>query len=175
MAVQDVVITLALLGLLSAPLALLFPSTFASFAQLFVSLWKTALWLVFTLVILLVVGGVALVGEKAYKRFALGQKPASAGGRDDSIARAGPGASIDEQRRARRVTRETRMEQAAEKVVDKLEATGVGKLFRRKHATTSRKGKEKATNQDEVELDDLRGQGTSSGITRAPPPLPRRR
>jgi len=69
------------------------------------------------------------------------------------------------------------MEQAAEKVVDKLEATGVGKLFRRKGKganQASRKGKEKAVNQDEVELDDLRGQGTSSGITRAPPPLPPR-
>ncbi|GAA5878881.1 hypothetical protein JCM16303_007218 [Sporobolomyces ruberrimus] len=172
--VQDVLLALGLLVIFSLPLAYLFPSTFASFAQLFVSLWRTILWLLFTLTILLLVGGAALVGEKAYKRFALGQRPPSPGG--DNIGSVQPGASIDEQRRAKRVTRETRMEEVAEKVVDKLEATGVGKLFHRKgkSTTSSRKGKEKALNQDEVELDDSRGQGTSSGITRAPPPLPHR-
>jgi hypothetical protein len=170
--VQDVLLALGLLVIFSLPLAYLFPSTFSSFFQLFVSLWRTILWLVFTLVILLTVGGIALVGEKAYKRFALGQKPHQ--GSDDKFGSVQSGASLDEQRRAKRVTRETRMEQAAEKVVDKLEATGVGKLFHRKTATKSRKGKEKATNQDEVELDDLRKSGTSSGISRAPPPLPPR-
>ncbi|GAA5967917.1 hypothetical protein JCM3765_001786 [Sporobolomyces pararoseus] len=170
--VQDVLLALCVLGFCSLPLAYLFPSTFASFFQLFVSLWRTILWLVFTLVILIVVGGVALVGEKAYKRFVLGQKRVGEDGRIGSVQ---PGASIDEQSRAKRVTRENRVEEAVEKVVDKLEATGVGKLSHRKpHSTMSRKGKEKALNQDEVELDDLRGQSVSSGITRAPPPLPPR-
>lgn len=163
--VQDVLLSLGLLIVLSLPLAYLFPGTFNSFIQLFYTLWTTLLWLIFTLVVLVLVVGTALVGEKAYKRFSLGIRPIS------------EGASIDEQRRAKRVTRENRMEQAAEKVVDKLEATGVGKLFRRKgkgSSSVSRKGKEKAVNQEEVELDDLKGQGTSSGITRAPPPLPPR-
>jgi len=168
--VQDVLLSLGLLIVLSLPLAYLFPGTFNSFVQLFYTLWTTLLWLIFTLVVLVLVVGTALVGEKAYKRFSLGIRP------DDRLGSIG--ASIDEQRRARRVTRENRMEQAAEKVVDKLEATGVGKLFRRKgkgSSSGSRKGKEKAVNQDEVELDDLKeGQGTSSGITRAPPPLPPR-
>lgn len=168
--VQDVLLSLGLLLLFSLPLAYLFPATFASFAQLFYTLWTTILWLIFTLVVLVLTAGTALIGEKAYKRFALGQRP------DDRIGEVSEGASIDEQRRAKRVTRENRMEQAAEKVVDKLEATGVGKLFRRHGAgvKSSRKGKEKAANQDEVELDDLRSRGTSSGITRAPPPLPPR-
>ncbi|GAA5928239.1 uncharacterized protein JCM15063_003829 [Sporobolomyces koalae] len=172
--VQDVLLALGLLLIFSLPLAYLFPSTFNSFFQLFVSLWRTILWLGFTLVVLVIVGGTALVGEKAYKRFVLGQAPSTT---DDSIGRVAPGASQDEMRRARRVTRETRMEQAAEKVVDKLEATGVGKLFRRRPhtgaGTPSRKGKEKAVNQDDVELDELRGRGTSSGISRAPALPPR--
>jgi len=171
--VQDVLLSLGLLIVLSLPLAYLFPGTFNSFIQLFYTLWTTLLWLIFTLVILVLVVGTALVGEKAYKRFSLGIRPPG----DDRIGSISEGASIDEQRRAKRVTRENRMEQAAEKVVDKLEATGVGKLFRRKGkgaSSASRKGKEKAVNQDEVELDDLRSLGTSSGITRAPPPLPPR-
>ncbi|GAA5910769.1 uncharacterized protein JCM6883_000308 [Sporobolomyces salmoneus] len=171
--VQDVLLALSLLALFSLPLAYLFPSTFSSFFQLFVSLWRTILYLLITLLVLLFVGGIALVGEKAYKRFSGKGKRIDDGGRIGSVTE---GATEEEMRRAKRVNRETRMEQAAEKVVDKLEATGVGRLFQRKSrtvtSTTSRKGKEKAVNQDEgFELREL---GVSSGVSRAPPPLPSR-
>ncbi|GAA6062901.1 hypothetical protein JCM10212_004350 [Sporobolomyces blumeae] len=172
--VQDVLLFLGLLVLVSLPLAFLFPSTFSSFVQLSKTLWTTVVWLVLTLVVLVVVGTVALVGEKAHKRFVLGEhRPTSS----DHFASAGPDATPDEVRRARRVARETRMEAAAEKVVDSIEATGVGKLFRRKTKAASAardKGKGKAVEQDAVELDVLGDKGTSSGITRAPPPLPPR-
>ncbi|GAA5860039.1 hypothetical protein JCM1840_001852 [Sporobolomyces johnsonii] len=118
----------------------------------------------------MIVGAFALVGEKAYRRFYLGEKPDD----DSSVGTASPADSLDAQRRAKRFTREARMDAAAEKLVDKLEASGVGKLFRRKGRKARDKANAQATDHDEVEMEDLRGQGTSTGIRRTPPPLPPR-
>ncbi|GAA5844374.1 hypothetical protein JCM3766R1_006372 [Sporobolomyces carnicolor] len=174
--VQDVLLALGLLVVFSLPLAYLFPET--SLFQLFASLLRTALWLALTLAVLVLVGGLALVGEKAYKRFTRPDDPnptatraamATAAAADPArIGAVSPQASREELARLKRVTRESRMEEAAEKVVDKLEATGLGTLFRRRRPRVQDPG-------EAVELRELRGHdGVSSGITRAPPPLPPR-
>lgn len=177
--VQDVLLALGLLVVFSLPLAYLFPET--SLFQLFASLLRTALWLALTLAVLVLVGGLALVGEKAYKRFTRPDDPnptatraatatatATAAADPARIGAVSPRASREELARLKRVTRESRMEEAAEKVVDKLEATGLGTLFRRRRPRVQDPG-------EAVELRELRGHdGVSSGITRAPPPLPPR-
>lgn len=117
--------------------------------------------LVATLLFLLVLVA-ALVGEKAYRRWVLGVRPPTEAERVGAV---GPDATPDERRRAKRFSRESRMDAAAEKVIDKLEASSVGKLLRRQ-------GKGKATRSGDVELKDMRGSAATTARRRTPPPPP---
>ncbi|CEQ40391.1 SPOSA6832_01999 [Sporobolomyces salmonicolor] len=165
---HDSILLLVLLAAFAAPVVLFWPSSFFQpLLDVFDSVLSALFWLTVTVLAVLVVGALALVGEKAYRRVYLGERPDDA----SRVSTASPTDPADAQRRAKRFTREARMDAAAEKLVDKLEASRVGKLFRRK----GRKARDQAkANEDEVELDDLRGQGTSTGVTRIPPPLPPR-
>ena len=137
---------------------------------------------------------VALVGEKAYRRFWLGQVPppsTDAGTAQtnrlvgDAAADEGP----DALRRARRFTREARMDAVAERVIESFEQTSIGReLVRRRNkrnaaSSSSRRhlGQERGRDQVGGEAYELGDMGTSSGVSarttarkRTPPPLPPR-
>ena len=142
---------------------------------------------------------VALVGEKAYRRFWLGQVPppsTDAGTAQtnrlvgDAAADEGP----DALRRARRFTREARMDAVAERVIESFEQTSIGReLVRRRNkrnaaaaktaSSSSRRhlGQERGRDQVGGEAYELSDMGTSSGVSarttarrRTPPPLPAR-
>ena len=142
---------------------------------------------------------VALVGEKAYRRFWLGQVPppsTDAGTAQtnrlvgDAAADEGP----DALRRARRFTREARMDAVAERVIESFEQTSIGReLVRRRNkrnaaaaktaSSSSRRhlGQERGRDQVGGEAYELSDMGTSSSVSarttarrRTPPPLPAR-
>lgn len=145
---------------------------------------------------------VALVAEKAYRRFWLGQvpPPSSTGAGTARTGRlvgdATPDEGPDALRRARRFTREARMDAVAERVLESFEQTSIGReLVRRRNkrgaktATASsssssrqplgqdRRGRDQVAG-EAYELSDM---GTSSSVSarttarrRTPPPLPAR-
>ncbi|BGO99504.1 Voltage gated chloride channel domain-containing protein [Rhodotorula toruloides ATCC 204091] len=132
------------------------------------ALAKSLAFVLLAALLFLLVLVAALVGEKAYRRWVLGVRPPSEAER---VGVVGPDASPEERRRAKRFSRESKMDAVAEKVIDKLEASSVGKLLRRK-------GKGRSSRSGDVELKDLRGSAAATTARRRtpppPPPLPPR-
>lgn len=134
---------------------------------------------------LVVVLVVALVAEKAYRRWVLGQLPPSSSSSTgpSRLGEAGPDEGPEALKRARRFTREARMDAVAERVIASFEQTTVGReLKRRTHTQTgSTPAKStaagKAGGAESIELRDLRSSRPTAATTarrRTPPPLPQR-
>ncbi|TKA54326.1 hypothetical protein B0A53_03419 [Rhodotorula sp. CCFEE 5036] len=138
---------------------------------------------------------VALVGEKAYRRFWLGQVPpspstdAGTAQANRRVGDAAPDEGPDALRRARRFTREARMDAVAERVIESFEQTSIGReLVRRRNkrnaaSSSSRRhlGQERGRDQVGGEAYELSDIGTSRSVSarttarrRTPPPLPAR-
>ncbi|BGP15893.1 hypothetical protein JCM10213_003678 [Rhodosporidiobolus nylandii] len=174
---SDALIGVALFTVFALPAALFLPSLYASIVDGVRTLLTSFVWLLLLGASIVLVVGVALTAEKAWRRWT-GGKPTSAakGEGEERFGVASPNDPEYVQRRARRVARESRMDEAAEKVIDKLEATGVGKLLKRKvrRSSSPREGKGKAD--EGVELSEIRRSAETTGVSRLPPPpLPPRR
>ncbi|GAA5981689.1 hypothetical protein JCM10908_004567 [Rhodotorula pacifica] len=162
---------------------------FSSVTALLTSiLYVTAFALVLVCVLVL-----ALVAEKAYRRWWLGQAPPPGGATPGRLGEAAPNEGPEALRRARRFTREARMDAVAEKVIESFEQTSIGReLVRRRNkrnaaksstgGTASATTKKRSGGQVGGEAYELRDMGSSSSTTtarttarrRTPPPLPAR-
>ncbi|GAA5871051.1 hypothetical protein JCM3774_005098 [Rhodotorula dairenensis] len=192
--VQEAAVAAVLCTLVLLPAYFLLPSyvrpLFGSVTALVTSiLYVTAFALVLAGALV-----VALVAEKAYRRWWLGQVP-SGPARDPLASRVGDasaGEGPDALRRARRFTREARMDAVAERVIESFEQTSIGRhLVRRRNkrnaaARTAPAGTHKSHKSpaqgviggESYELHDLASAGGGTARTtarrRTPPPLPAR-
>ncbi|GAA6022561.1 hypothetical protein JCM10207_006586 [Rhodosporidiobolus poonsookiae] len=166
----DALIGLALLSVFALPVVYLAPSILDTLRSAVTALFKSILYLTLSAVVLVFVFAVLLLSEKAVKRWK-GEGPATT---SDAIGSAAAD-DVDGLRRLERVNRASKMDAAAEKVIDKLEETSVGKLLRRKvKGSAGKAGGKGKGGPEEVELKEFRGQAATTGVRRTPPPLPAR-
>ncbi|BGP39863.1 hypothetical protein JCM10449v2_003818 [Rhodotorula kratochvilovae] len=162
---RDALAGALLLAVFLLPAYLFLPSLLAPLVSTARAVLSSLLFLLGGSLVILLALGVALTAEKAYRRWVRGERPPPPA--DDGVAVAGEGAGADAERRARRFTRESRMDAAAERVIERLEQSSVGRLVRRKV-----KGGKAETG--DVELKELRRGAATTGVRREPPPLPPR-
>ncbi|GAA6049645.1 hypothetical protein JCM3770_005051 [Rhodotorula araucariae] len=164
--IRDSLVGAALLAVFVLPAYLVLPSLLAPLVSSVRAVLSSLLFILGASLVLVVALGVALTAEKAYRRWVLGERPPPAA--IDGVGVASPGASADAQRRARRFTRESRMDAAAERVIERLEQSHVGRMVRRrvKGGTAREAG--------DVELNELKRGAATTGVRREPPPLPPR-
>jgi hypothetical protein len=165
---HDFPLLLLLISLFSVPLVFL-PSISSALYQAAHTFLVSLGWFVSISLVLAVAIGAVLVGEKLIRRWTTGGARVVDDGHRERVGDASVGSSVDEQRRAKRFRREERMDDRVEGVVKLAGRAGhkVAKLWRRKGT-----GKGRVT--EEVEMVDVRGEGSSSSVRREPLPLPPR-
>ncbi|GAA6027372.1 hypothetical protein JCM8097_007804 [Rhodosporidiobolus ruineniae] len=187
----DLLIVVALCAGLGVPVALFLPSFLDTVSYTFSLLLNSLFYLVTVGGSLTLLLAVVLVGEKAVRRW---KREGSEGAPTSTSSSTSPSPSssvslgsadpddIYGLRRARRVNRESRLDAAAEKVIDSLERTTVGGLIKRKVVRAQvRKGKRRegggggGAADEVVELSEMRGgRAATTAVRRTPPPLPAR-
>ncbi|GAA5908269.1 hypothetical protein JCM6882_006788 [Rhodosporidiobolus microsporus] len=181
---HDAVLGLVLIGVLTLPIVWIAPTFLSSAVDLVRTLFTSLIYLVVGSAVLIVILGTLLIGEKAVRRWkgeaytptSSGQASGRTQQEQERFAEASPAAAAYEQRRARRVARESRLEEAAEVVIDKLERTGVGKLLKRKvkgsssSSSSASGGRGKGAADEVVELSDFSRTAASTAVRRTPPP-----
>lgn len=189
-----------LCALFLLPVYFLVPSYVQPFIGSVAALVTSVLYVTAFALVLVCALVVALVGEKAYRRFWLGQVPPPSTNAGTSqtnrlVGDAAPDEGPDALRRARRFTREARMDAVAERVIESFEQTSIGReLVRRRNkrsaaaksaasssSSARHLGPERGRNQVGGEAYELSDMGTSSSVSarttarrRTPPPLPAR-
>ncbi|GAA5980571.1 hypothetical protein JCM11641_006685 [Rhodosporidiobolus odoratus] len=166
----DAIVGLTLFTIFALPAAFFLPTFFTSLLEGLRELFLSLIWVIGGIVALVTLLAVALIGEKAVRRWK-GEGPGSP--TISTSQTKSDDAWLDHAKK--REVKVSNFEEAAEKVIDKLETTGVGKLLRRK-VRGSRKshGGQKLNEGEGVELREMRGDAASTGIRRTPPPLPPR-
>ncbi|GAA5873883.1 hypothetical protein JCM8547_008630 [Rhodosporidiobolus lusitaniae] len=167
--VKEVAVVLGLLTLAAVPAYLLLPSVIDSLVSTLTAVVSSLLYLVGTFTLLILVLGVALVAEKAIRRWRgdeqLHPDPTS---KRDVV---GTGAISNPRNRdliAESAKQGNRIDRGAERIIDGLEKLGVDKLVRRRR----NKGRGKAD--EGIELSSMGKTGSTTAVRRVPPPPPPR-
>jgi hypothetical protein len=169
---QDAFVTLILISLFALPVVWFLPSLLSSLLDTLKSLFESLVLLVAGTTLVLTLLGIALIGEKAVRRWkgeAAATISPSGGPQTESLRQA---ARHDRDHLRQRA--DNKLDRAADKVIDRLEATSAGKLLRRKvKGSRADKGKGRAADEG-VELSEIRrgAESASTGVRRMPPPPP---
>ncbi|GAA5842574.1 hypothetical protein JCM11251_004908 [Rhodosporidiobolus azoricus] len=184
---HDAVFGLVLIGIIALPIVWLAPQFIHSAVDLARGLFTSLFYLTIALVILVLGLGTALIAEKAvrrWKREGQNTPTSSSSGRvrgtetqikeeRDRFGVVPPDAPDYEKRRARRVARESRFEEAAEVIVDRLEQSSVGKLLKRKvRGPPSSSDRRPGAADEVVVLSDMSKTAATTAVRRMPPPPP---
>lgn len=192
---QEAIVAIVLVVLFILPAYFLLPSYVRPLVGSVKTLLVSTVYVTLFAAALSIVLVIALVGEKAYRRWWLGQSPAQVGTRPTRLGQASHDEGPEALKRARRFTREARMDAVAERVIESFEQTSIGReLVRRRNRRSATKAtpaatsatsttaagparRAGATQEEAFELKDLssnRTTGVSTARRRTPPPLPSR-
>ncbi|GAA5848111.1 hypothetical protein JCM9279_007458 [Rhodotorula babjevae] len=166
-ALGDAAVGAGLLALFLLPAYLFLPSLVAPLVSTVRALFSSLLMVVGLTAALALALALCLVGEKAYRRWILKeQRPTTAPRSDDGVARG-------KTAHGTRLDTGSQIDAAAEKVIERLEQSSVGRLVRRKVRGATRGGG--GGGAGDVELKELkRGVAGTTAVRRAPPPPPPR-
>jgi len=167
-ALGDAAVGAGLLALFLLPAYLFLPSLVTPLVSTIRALFSSLLMVVGLTAALAFALVVCLLGEKAYRRWILKEeRPTPAPRSDDGVgrgARAAHGTT--------RLATGSQIDAAAEKVIERLEQSSVGRLVRRKVRGAH---KSSGGGPGDVELKELkRGVAGTTAVRRAPPPPPPR-
>lgn len=160
------------LSLLLLPSYFFLPSLVAPLVSTARALLSSFLWVCGLAIVGVSVLGTALFAEKAYRRWYLKEeRPTPAPRSDDGVGRGG---NLKTAHGTTRLATGSQIDAAAEKVIERLEQSSVGRLVRRKvRGATGKRGG--GGGPGDVELKELkRGVAGTTAVRRAPPPPPPR-